>query len=111
MSEALAAEGGALVAPIGYENVPSRTASRSVEALEHALAHGTAAADRKPAVTYLARLAPESRRAQRSALETIARILTGGRVDAVALPWHELRGQHTAAIRAARAAAVLTRVR
>ncbi len=39
MGEALAAEGGAFVAPIGYENVPSRTASRSVGALEHALAH------------------------------------------------------------------------
>jgi hypothetical protein len=86
MGEALALEGVAFVAPIGYENVPSRTASQSVEALEPALAHGTAGVDRNPAATHLARRVPGSRRSQQAALERIAAIFTGGRVDALALP-------------------------
>lgn len=63
-----------------------------------------AAADRHPALVYLARMAPGSRRTMRAALETIARLASYGRADVETLPWHLLRYQHTAAIRAALAA-------
>lgn len=56
-------------------------------------------ADRHPLLTYLARLAPSGRRSQRAGLETIARTLSGGQLDADHLPWHLLRYPHTAAIR------------
>ena len=55
----------------------------------------------EPAAVYLARLAPSGRRAQRSALDAIAGLLTGGRSDAAALPWHRLRYVHTQAVRTA----------
>lgn len=58
-------------------------------------------ADRHPALVYLARLAPSGRRTMRAALDTIARIVTGGRADADTLPWPELRYQHTQALRTA----------
>src|SRR5262245_22802550 len=48
---------------------------------------------------YLARLAPGSRPAMADSLATIARIASGGRLDPEALPWHQLRYQHTQAIR------------
>ena len=54
-----------------------------------------------PAAVYLARLAPGSRRTMRGALDTVAGILTSDAADALALPWHLLRYQHTAAVRAA----------
>lgn len=56
--------------------------------------------DRNPAAVYLARLAPSSRRVMRSALDTIAGILTGDRRDAETCPWETIRYQHTAAVRA-----------
>ncbi len=59
------------------------------------------APDRHPAAVYLARLAPGSRRTMRGALDTVASILTSGAADALTLPWHLLRYQHTAAVRAA----------
>lgn len=57
--------------------------------------------DQNPAAVYLARLAPGSQRAQRSALDTMAGLVTSGRCDALGLDWAQLRYQHTAAIRAA----------
>lgn len=57
-----------------------------------------------PAAVYLAGLAPGSRRTMRAALDTIARTATGPRAATVAafdFPWHQLRHEHTAAIRAA----------
>ena len=56
--------------------------------------------DRTPALVYLARLAPGSRRAMRSALRTMARLLTADRCDETTCPWGALRYQHTAAVRA-----------
>jgi integrase len=48
---------------------------------------------------YLARLASGSRPAMADALATIARIASGGEIDPEALPWHQLRYQHTQSIR------------
>ena len=59
---------------------------------------------RHPAAVYLARLAPGSRRSQRAALNTMARLLTSAHeepLDAPQLPWHQLRYQHTQALRTA----------
>lgn len=58
-------------------------------------------AAKHPALIYLARLAPGSRRTLRTALENTAGLATAGRADALACPWHLLRYQHTQAIRAA----------
>lgn len=58
-------------------------------------------ADRHPAATYLAQLAPGSRPTMRAALDTIAGTLTSGHDDASSLDWSALRYQHTAAVRAA----------
>lgn len=55
--------------------------------------------DRNPAAVYLAGLAPGSRRTMRGALDTIAGLLSDGRVDALGVDWAALRFQHTAAIR------------
>jgi integrase/recombinase XerD len=57
-------------------------------------------ADRHPVLVYLARLAPSGRRTMRQALEDCSRILSSGTLTALELPWHELRHQHTAALRA-----------
>jgi integrase len=56
-------------------------------------------AERHPVLTYLARLRPSGRRTQAAALQTLARALSGGRLDALELPWHLLRYPHTAALR------------
>jgi len=53
-----------------------------------------------PALVYLARLAPGSRRTMRTALETIARVASSGQVGHVDFPWEGLRYQHTQAVRA-----------
>ena len=55
--------------------------------------------DRHPVLVYLARLAPGSRRTMRQALENIADCFGAGNFDANSLPWHQLRYEHTTAIR------------
>ncbi len=66
-------------------------------------------ADRNPALTYLARLAEGSRPTQSNALETIARLLTGGALGYRELPWPAVRYQHAAAVRSALASRVAAR--
>lgn len=57
-------------------------------------------ADQNPALVYLARLGPGSRRSMRGALNRIAEMMTRGELDHETIPWHRLRYQHTSAIRA-----------
>lgn len=61
--------------------------------------------ERHPALIYLASLSPGSRRTMRFSLEKIASFVSDGRADALTLAWHELRYQHTAAVRSALAQA------
>ena len=58
------------------------------------------AATDHPVAVYLAGLAAGSRRAMRTALETIAAIASNERSDASMFPWSALRHEHVAAIRA-----------
>lgn len=55
--------------------------------------------DRHPVSVYLASLSEGSRRTIRASLENIARLVSQGEADALALAWHGLRYQHTAFIR------------
>ncbi len=55
--------------------------------------------ERNPAAVYLASLRESGRRTQRTALDRIADLLTGGRADALTCNWVAVRYQHTAAIR------------
>jgi len=56
--------------------------------------------DQHPAAVYLAGLGSEaSRHTMRRALDTIAELASGGRVDALGLDWAALRFQHAALIR------------
>lgn len=54
-----------------------------------------------PAAIYLASLRPTGRRAMRNLLNVIAEIASTGQQNIFTFAWHELRYQHTAAIRAA----------
>lgn len=77
-------------------------ASQSEPAEELALTEDTQLtrpAGAPPAAVYLARLAPTGRRTQQHALEIMASLLSDGRQTAATLPWHELRYQHTQALR------------
>jgi len=65
------------------------------------LAVQTLPPDQLPARVYLARLGGGSRRTMRTALDTMAALLTAGRCDADTVDWSRLRYQHTAALRAA----------
>jgi site-specific recombinase XerD len=56
--------------------------------------------DQHPALVYLAKLAPGSRRTMRQALDAIAALVTQDQADAASLPWQMLTYAHTAAIRA-----------
>ena len=51
-----------------------------------------------PMAVYLSQLSPSSRRTMRGALETIAKVVSVGEIDAINFPWSELRYQHTQAI-------------
>jgi integrase/recombinase XerD len=66
---------------------------------DHSLATNGNVSVTNPAAVYLAQLAPSGRRTQRTALDTIARLL--GPYDALTCPWAQLRYPHTAAIRTA----------
>ena len=57
------------------------------------------ASDSHPALVYLARLAPGSRRTMSEALTVIAGKVSAGHSTLWTLAWHELRYQHTAALR------------
>ena len=62
---------------------------------------GNSPLDRNPAAVYLARLAEGSKRSQHGALDRMAGLLTKNEMfDCYAFPWHSLRYQHTAALRA-----------
>jgi site-specific recombinase XerD len=54
---------------------------------------------RHPAAVYLGRLAASSRRTMRTALDTLAGLLSDGRCDALDLDWSRLRYQHTHVLR------------
>lgn len=60
---------------------------------------GQLPADQNPVLVYLAQLGQGSRATMRGALDSIARLVSGGKVDAVTLDWSKMRFQHTAAIR------------
>jgi hypothetical protein len=57
--------------------------------------------ERNPFQVYLARLGKGSRPTMADALERIARIASGGTLEAAAFPWHLLRYQHVTAVRTA----------
>lgn len=63
----------------------------------------TLSPDREPAsdpvTAYLERLGPGSRRTMQEALSKLANWASNGRCDALTLPWHLLRIEHTAALR------------
>lgn len=58
----------------------------------------TPEASLNPMSVYLSQLSFSSRRTMRGALETIAKIVSKGELDATRFPWAELRYQHTQAI-------------
>ena len=53
-----------------------------------------------PVKVYLASLAPGSKATMHSALSVLVNLLTGKATDADTFPWHELRYEHTSALRA-----------
>jgi site-specific recombinase XerC len=55
--------------------------------------------DQNPAAVYLAMLKRNGRRPQKSALDIIAGILSGGRANCFELDWSKVRYQHTAFVR------------
>ena len=66
------------------------------------LESGPARLDNNPAAVYLAGLAPSSRRTMRNALDVIAQLgLGSAEATCWDIPWHQLRFQHTQALRAA----------
>jgi integrase len=71
----------------------------SVEAGRALAVHSNIPADRQPALVYLARLSPGSRRTMTESLDTMARLLSANQCDSRTLQWSALRYQHTAALR------------
>lgn len=94
-------DGARLVPTDAASNLEPVPATTPGVALELVTAFAAESADRRPAAVYLARLAPSGRRTMATALHTIAQIATNGQADALQMPWHELRYEHTQAIRAA----------
>ncbi len=80
---------------------PEPHAERAVEPGHELALVSSPALDRHPVAVYLASLAPGSRRCMRTALNLVARTLSGGRCDALSLDWARLRYGHTAALRSA----------
>ena len=74
-------------------------------------ARETTSLDRRPLHVYLDRLSEGSRPTMSEALSKVARIASGGRLEAHQLPWHELRYQHVQAIRTALTGSVPARTR
>jgi site-specific recombinase XerC len=60
----------------------------------------TTGVDQNPAAVYLARLSEGSRRTMRTALARLADTASNGQHTAQTFPWHQLRYQHTQALRA-----------
>ena len=56
-------------------------------------------ADQLPALVYLSQIGKSSRRTMRSAIDTVARIMSSNQCDALSLDWSQVRFQHTAAVR------------
>jgi site-specific recombinase XerD len=71
------------------------------EALPAPAGAASGPADRNPAAVYLASLAQGSRRTMAQALSAIAGLAADGPSDPLSFPWHLLRHQHVAAVRAA----------
>lgn len=83
-------------------NGPSPAAQPDPESLTRTtLLETDSRPDRAPALVYLASLGSGSRRTMRGALDTVARLLSDGEHDAETCPWHLLRHEHMAAVRAA----------
>ena len=80
--------------------IPAALDARLRLAPDQAFAHPRNA-DRHPALVYLARLAPGSRRTMRQSLDAVAALLTGGQATVLTLPWHRLEYAHTTAVRSA----------
>lgn len=56
--------------------------------------------EQNPAAVYVARLARNSQPTMKRCLQALASLASGGQQDWLTLPWHSLRYQHTAALRA-----------
>ena len=71
----------------------------------------TTSRERSPLYVYLSRLSEGSRPTMSEALSTVARIASGGHLEADQLPWHELRYQHVQEIRTALTGSLSERTR
>ncbi len=78
---------------VAVDIIPSAIALEST-----AMIAPTAEASLNPVSVYLSQLSFSSRWTMRGALETIAKIVSKGELDATSFPWAELRYQHTQAI-------------
>ena len=83
----------------GAERRPLSLMRINVPATNTVPAAVPAAVDQHPAFTYLASLAPGSRRTMRQALNVVASIVSGGVLDAQTMRWDALRYTHTTAVR------------
>jgi integrase len=88
-------------APDDLAQDPEAASERSLRVEEgRALAtQSPTPADRQPALVYLARLAPGSRRTMSESLDIMARLLSSNKCDSRTLQWSALRYQHTIALR------------